>query len=187
MQTYSHFLITAVAGERLRGRIRVRLKPFLAGSVVPDLPLLLLTLWYAVWRDRLGAGDEFIFGPTFDRLYFEDPVWIVLTSLFHAPVLLLAMIGLGAWARSRGRPWGGWLLWFGLGCALHTLLDIPTHRGDGPLLFFPLEWGFRFESPISYWDPAYGGRTVALVEHGLDLAIVGYFAVLGFRHWRGGR
>lgn len=184
VQTYSHFLVAALAGERLRRRTRVRVTAFLAGSVLPDVPLLLLTFWYLWWRDRLAAGNEPLFGPTYDRLYFENPLWIASTSLFHAPLLIAGMIAVGQWARERGRPWGGTLFWLGLGCALHTALDIPTHGGDGPLLLFPLDWRLRFESPISYWEADRHASVVAGVEHALDLAIVAYFAVLGVRRWR---
>lgn len=184
MQTYTHFLATAFLGERLGRRVRVRLAPFLLGSVLPDVPLILLTLWYFWSRNRLGAAAEHLFGPAYDELYFGDPVWIISTSLFHAPIVIAAMVAAGQWARARGRPWGGALFWFGLGCGFHTLLDIPTHRGDGPLLLFPFDWSYRLPAPLSYWDPAHGARIVAPLEHALDLAIVGYFAWLGVRRWR---
>lgn len=39
---------------------------------------------------------------------------------------------------------------------IHCLCDLPLHHDDGHRHFFPLS-DFRFESPVSYWDPAHYG------------------------------
>jgi hypothetical protein len=173
MMTQSHFLITALIGHRLcRGGVQVRLKWFLLGSFMPDVALTVLTLGYfayRAWFVALPAGEH-IFGPSYDLLYFENPFWIFWTSLFHAPLLIAAMALIGA---RTGRPG---LYWFALGCGLHSLVDIFTHHNDGPLLFFPFNWAYRYPAPVSYWHPAYGGRTFAVFESALDVLIIVYFA-----------
>ncbi|MFQ5689904.1 MAG: metal-dependent hydrolase [Gemmatimonadota bacterium] len=183
MQTFSHVLTTAWIGDRIQRRRRVRFKALLLGSFLPDLPLLLLTLWFFYVRSRLNPvpGGRDMFGPIYDRLYFHDPVWITLTSLFHAPVLILLMLAAGAYATRAGRRWGESVTWFAFGCGLHTVADIFTHHGDGPVLLFPFNLHYRFSSPISYWQPAYHGHLVGTIELGLDLLIAGYFVTVWLR------
>ena len=178
MQTYSHLLLTAWLGDRWRRRLpRLRFRALLLGSFAPDVPLILLTLGYFAYRAWLNplTPGEGVFGPRYDALYFGHPLWIVGHGLLHAPLLIMAMLAAGAWATRRGRPWGAVLLWFAVGCALHSLADILTHHDDGPLLLFPLEWSVRFQSPISYWDPPYHAGIVSPIEHLLDLLAGGYF------------
>ena len=176
MMTQSHLLITALLGDRLRRRgAQVRLKGFLLGSFVPDVPLTILTpgyFAYRAWIVSLPEGEH-IFGPSYDALYFSNPFWVFWTSLFHAPLLIIA---LALVARKMERPG---LYWFALGCGLHSFIDIVTHHNDGPLLFFPFNWSYRFSAPVSYWHPAYGGRTFAVFENALDLLIIAYFAAMG--------
>jgi hypothetical protein len=68
-----------------------------------------------------------------------------------------------------------------VGTLFHTFIDIFTHNSDGPLLFFPFNWQYRFASPISYWEGAYYGRAFMFVEYTLDLLILAYFAWLWWR------
>lgn len=75
------------------------------------------------------------------------------------------------------------MLWFALGAGLHSAIDILTHAGDGPLLLFPLNWTYRFSSPVSYWDPEYYGRIFAPIEHVLDVVLLIYI----FVNWRRNR
>jgi membrane-bound metal-dependent hydrolase YbcI (DUF457 family) len=183
MQTYSHFLITAVLGERLRKReIPVATKALLAGSILPDIPLALLTAGYAVYRRWINPDlmNEFIFGPTYDRLYFSDPLWVSGHSLMHAPLLILLYAGIGYWLWRRGgrrERWGTAVLWFAAGCGLHSLIDILTHVHDGPLLLFPFNRQIRFPAPVSYWDPQHGGRIFGPLEHLLDLGLLSYLLI----------
>ena len=56
---------------------------------------------------------------------------------------------------------------------LHCIQDLPVHVDDGHRHFWPLSQ-FRFESPISYWDPGHYGNIVAPIEMGLVLLVSFY-------------
>lgn len=196
MQTYSHYILTAVLNRQLKQRQSapgdstgpVRLPPLktfplMLGSIAPDLPLIGLTIIFLLsdlLAGRLGPGSD---GSTqrnvaylFEVMFFHDP-WIKAAhNLFHAPILTVAYLGLGYWLWRRGFSWGPGLFWFGLACTLHTAIDIPLHYDDGPLLFFPFDWQTRFHSPLSYWDSARYGRQFAIFEHGLVLGMLIYLA-----------
>ena len=178
MQTYSHLLITALAGDRLEKRgITLSKRAFLFGAVLPDLPLIGLTMWFFIYY-RWVAPQEFteshLFGELYDAYFFQNPIWIVGHNFFHAPLILAALIGVGYWGARRGARWGAPLLWLAVACLLHTVIDVFTHRNDGPLILFPFDWQTRYAAPVSYWDPRYGARVFAPIEHLLDIAIVGY-------------
>jgi hypothetical protein len=176
-------LITAVLGDRLKKRsLPLSNRALLIGSFLPDVPLFLLTVGYMVYRQNNAAlAAQSLFGSSYDRLYFEDPWWILGHSLFHAPLLIMlyGVIGWIAWKRNH--RWGLVLFWFAIGCGLHTAIDILTHYDDGPVLFFPLNWTYRFSAPVSYWDPDHGGRIFSPLEHLLVLVMLAYFAVNGLR------
>lgn len=76
-----------------------------------------------------------------------------------------------------------WYFWLGCAAMLHTLCDIPLHTTDGPLLLFPLNWDWRFASPVSYWDPRYYGKQWSILEHALDLILLSYWAIYGLRYY----
>jgi membrane-bound metal-dependent hydrolase YbcI (DUF457 family) len=174
MRTHSHLLMTAVLNDGLKsGGLPVHTKALLLGSLIPDIPLLALTLGFVARRSwsGLSAADDPICGPHFNHLYFHHPVWQVGHNLFHAPLLL----GWIAWWGYRSGGRSGALFWFALACGLHSLLDIFTHRTDGPLLFFPFNWNYRFSAPVSYWDPEQGGKKFASFERWLDFALGIYF------------
>lgn len=113
----------------------------------------------------------------YDRLFFNDPVWIIPHNFFHAPFVLGLILIAGLLLKRRGAAWGNWLVWFALAAAFHTAVDILTHHTDGPLLFFPFDFSTRFASPVSYWDPDHYGRIFTPIEIALDLLLVGYFAI----------
>ena len=51
---------------------------------------------------------------------------------------------------------------------LHALEDLPVHHDDAHRHFLPLS-DFRFESPVSYWDPNHYEGIVGALEIGLVL------------------
>lgn len=176
MRTYSHFLFTvgalALANHgvaRGGGRLTVSdQRAALLGSVLPDAPLLLLGACHFAAAGLRGEGFETAL-THFQHNYFNDPLWQASHSLLHAPACVLLLMAVGWCARSR--VWARRLLCFSFGAAGHVLVDVPTHFDDGPLLLFPFDWSVRFQSPLSYWDPAHHGLLMTWFEHGLDLVI----------------
>lgn len=178
MQTYSHLLITALAGDRLEKRgIFLSKRAFLFGAVLPDLPLIVLTLWFFAYY-RWVAPQEYtnsqLFGEIYDAYFFLNPIWIVGHNFFHAPIILVILAGVGYWGARRSARWGSPVLWLAVACLLHSAIDIFTHRNDGPLLLFPFDWQIRYAAPISYWDFRYGAWIFAPIEHVLDILIIVY-------------
>ncbi len=178
MQTYSHLLITAVLRHKHKHSSTVQQdKALLAGSVLPDMPLALLSIGYVIDRRYLRPHlpDKTRCSPTYNDLYFNNKWWIASHNLLHAP-LPLFVLGLTGYV-GRRKIWGQQLIQFALGCALHTAIDIFTHADDGPVLLFPFDWHMRFQSPVSYWDPAHNGRLFRIFEHLLDLLLVVYLVI----------
>mmetsp|Transcript_17513 Transcript_17513/g.20216 ORF Transcript_17513/g.20216 Transcript_17513/m.20216 type:complete len:287 (-) Transcript_17513:60-920(-) len=62
--------------------------------------------------------------------------------------------------------------WAFVSALFHALCDIPVHHDDGPLLFWRINWSYRFESPLSYWDPNYYGIQFSIGENILDFIII---------------
>ncbi|HEY9622785.1 MAG TPA: metal-dependent hydrolase [Crinalium sp.] len=174
MNTPSHFIMTA-ALERASPRASIAKWAFLIGSVAPDLPLWLLSIGGMMYYQYiLGWSKADTFRIMFDHLYFENPVWITLHNLCHAPLILLAGLAL-VWRKRRNlNSWQHWWFWFLIACFFHSAVDILTHADDGPLLLFPFSWSLRFNSPISYWDPRHHGTEFQTFELTLDITLLIY-------------
>jgi membrane-bound metal-dependent hydrolase YbcI (DUF457 family) len=129
------------------------------------------------YRFIQGWEVERVFAYMFDTLFFTDPFWMAAHNLLHAPLVLLGMLGATWAARQAPGTWRRWWFWFAAGCLVHTIIDVLTHVEDGPLLFFPLNWTFRFRAPVSYWDPRYFGGEFAIFEIGLNLVLLAYLLI----------
>ncbi len=175
MNTPSHFLMTA-ALEKSLPKVSIVKSAFLLGSIAPDLPLWILSLGGIIYYHfikgwSLGDTTSYMFG----ELFFQNPFWISSHNFLHSPVILLLGLSLVWYLRRRHTSFPtGWLLWFLLACLLHSIIDILTHVDDGPLLFFPLEWTIRFQSPVSYWDHRYYGKEFGFFEQILNLVLLIY-------------
>lgn len=175
MNTWFHGLVNVTLAERLiggSGGLRrwswLRLRTVFWASLIPDVPLILLTFWYfAVY----GLN----FGPRYDELFYTEPLWIVAHNLFHAPFVILATAVAGFVMWRSVRNLAAHLLSFAFGAGLHSLVDIPTHHADGPLLLFPFDWSYRFFSPISYWDPEHFGLVVLPLETAAMVLMIIYW------------
>lgn len=138
---------------------------------------MLLTIVYAIsyrWfasPPTTGSIMEYLH---FD-LFYTHPVWIIGHNFFHSLIINIFLLGLGYWGMRRRWRWARPLFWLSIGTLFHTVIDIFTHHSDGPLLFFPLNWTYRFPSPISYWESAYYGRAFAIFEYTVDILIIAYF------------
>ena len=186
MQTPSHFLLTAFYANKKNNDEALPLHTWalLIGSVLPDIPFFLLTIageiWFR-WFAPLPVADVSVMEYLHFDLFFHDPLWIISHNFFHSLVIdgVLASVGYWLW-RSRGKRWALALFWLGVSMMAHTLIDIFTHSSDGPLFLFPLNWTYRFSSPVSYWEASNFGIYFAMFEWLLDAAIIGYFIIV----WR---
>lgn len=187
MQTYSHFLITAVLRKPLKKYLGTNNKlptlkssALIWGSFAPDLILICLTIGCIIYDYARGlryTNEAVIFEQStmaklFGDWFFNNPWVITGQNLFHSPLLVSIYIFLSYLLWLRGKAWATWTFWFACACMLHTLIDIPLHHDDGPLLLFPINWSLRFISPVSYWDSNYYGQEFFLFEHTLDLILL---------------
>ena len=147
MQTPGHAVLNlALLGS---GSHSALLLPILAGAVAPDVPIVVLYLREHYLR---GLPDERIWSES-----YQQPFWLNLIHGVHSvPLTLLGvLVSLGAGSSA--------LAAFFASALLHALEDLPVHAQDAHRHFLPLSQ-YRFISPLSYWDPRYHGRAVALVE-----------------------
>lgn len=128
--------------------------PLAAGAVLPDLPMV---VFYA-WEKLRGTAEAVIWG---ERYY--EAGWQAFFDLFNSIPILLVVMALARWVGRRG------LFLLAASMTLHGFFDLPLHREDAHRHFWPLS-DFRFESPISYWDPDHFGGWFALAEIALVLA-----------------
>lgn len=198
MQTYSHFLLTAALRRPLSKRVqasdlpKLKTSALFIGSVIPDALLILISIFFGLVDLSRGVSLDPSSGPDsdsllwklFDDWFFNNPWVISAQNLFHSPLLVALFIITAYLFWKRGVHGAAWFFWLSCAAMLHTLIDIPLHHNDGPLLLFPLNWSLRFESPLSYWDPNYFGQQFFIFEHLLDLALIALFA---FRFIRGRR
>lgn len=181
MNTPSHFLLTAAAGRAGMYR-HFRPASLLWGSVMPDMPLFLLSVISVL---TLPLARDMTIAESFDYMYgvlfFENIFWMIAHNFFHSPTNLLLLFLLTLIVKQFAKRVAQqdqinsvivWLWGFLLSCGVHSVIDILTHYDDGPLLFMPFNFSLRFHSPVSYWDPAHGGRIFFLVELVLDLVLI---------------
>jgi hypothetical protein len=123
--------------------------PILAGGIVPDLPIIFLYLFQR-WIRK--TPDDRIWSE-----HYQRPFWQNLIHGMHS----IPIFGFGLLAAAAiGSPS---LTVFFASVVLHALEDLPVHAIDAHRHFLPFsQW--RFVSPLSYWDPRYHGRWVALAE-----------------------
>lgn len=157
---------------------RTTLRWFVGGGLAPDVPLHVLAagslVWYAVAQ---GMTPPETFEHVFGTMFFEDPVWKAANSALHAPLVLAALAVAGG---AAGGPRGRHIRALAAGAAIHAVVDVLTHHSDGPLLWFPVDWSYRFASPVSYWEPEHFGRPMSVLDLGLTVGL-GLWAV---RRWR---
>ena len=178
MNTPSHWLMTITAGKLIPWAKKCPRWALGLGSIAPDIPLYLLSfggIYY--FRNYLGWEKDRVFSHLFDDLYFHDPYWIALHNFLHSPTMLLILLSLVIVidrVRLRLSRLSRWLYFFLGACMLHSIVDILTHNDDGPVLFFPFNWQYRFPSPISYWDRDHHGGTFMIFEALLDLGFLSF-------------
>lgn len=163
---------------------RATRRAILIGGFAPDVGLTILSAGALVWFPLVeGRSVQETFDHVYRDLFYEDAAWIIGHNTLHAPAVLVMLLLVGL--RLRG-PVGRWLAAFAVGCLLHSVVDIVTHHDDGPLLLFPFDWSTRFTSPVSYWDPAHGGRILGPIDQAITVLGGGWLTWTWWRRRRGG-
>jgi hypothetical protein len=192
MQTQSHFLMTAAALTPLRRRDWLDatvIAALLVGAVLPDLAFFVLTVGGELYYRWLAPPPPTpsIMEYLHFTLFYTDPLWIVAHNFFHSLLInsALLLIGWWGWRRHASRA-AKFAFWAAVAMLVHVVIDIFTHHSDGPLIWFPVNWSYRFPSPISYWESAYGGRFFFVGEIILNLLLILYLALAywpALRQW----
>lgn len=164
MNTPTHVLINWTVAKWIARDSFPRVAVIL-GSIAPDISLYVLSLGGAAWF-HWAEGQPWpeVARHMYGHLFYHDPWWITLHNFLHSPLMLLACLQLVLLRVGRRAFWGSWWAWFFLSCLLHTAVDIPVHHDDGPLVFWPLNWNYRFASPLSYWDRRHYAAIVMPIE-----------------------
>ena len=124
-----------------------------AGAVLPDISMF----FFYGYQKSIGTDESEIWG----TLYFEEN-WQYFFDVFNSiPVAIVLFLVF----RSLKIRWAQLLT---ASACLHMLCDLPVHHDDGHRHFLPIS-NWRFESPVSYWDPEHFGLVFAALE--LTLAI----------------
>lgn len=172
MNTPTHGLINWTVA-RWWGKESFPRRAVLLGSVAPDVPLYLLSIGGAIWFGYFEGRDPSDVGRhMYGYLFYNDVGWISSHNFLHSPTVL-AFLMLVLWLRHKRQFWKSWWSWFYASCLLHTLVDIPVHHDDGPLVFWPLNWSYRFPSPVSYWDKNHYGAEMMIFEAALVIILLG--------------
>ena len=153
MHTPAHTVFNLlVLGRRSQPQL---ILPITIGSVLPDAPMFLFYFWE---KHLMGRTERWIWS-----IGYHDPFWQAFFDLFNS-IPLLGLVALLSLWRGRRRL----LAMFG-SMILHGFVDLLLHHHDSHRHFFPFsEW--RFESPVSYWDPRYYGHIFAPLEFLLVLS-----------------
>lgn len=140
----------------------------LLGGVLPDLPMF----GFYLYQKLRGTPEATIWSET----YFQ-PDWQLVFDVFNsAPLAALGCVLALAFAppvRTALQVFFGAVL-------LHVALDLPLHHDDAHRHALPLS-NYRFESPVSYWDPAHLG----VLGAGLETTCVLICALLLARRYPG--
>ena len=164
MNTPGHAVVNLlVLGKRDR---RSLFAPIAFGAVLPDLPMF---VFYAYQKSWLKAPERVIWAEA-----YHDLSWQAFFDVFNSlPLLALGVLV----ARRLARPHAAVLF---LSMMLHAVCDFALHRKDAHRHFFPFsDW--RFQSPVSYWDPRHYGGIVTTIE----MVVVVAGAVVLFKQYPG--
>lgn len=178
MKSPTHFAIGHLLAPRLPGTGKNKIKWVIASAILPGLALIVVVLgcWLANTKFATQHLEFEILVERIDGYYFSNPIFISFHHLLHSPVSLITLF-LAWWVFSstnRTRDLRGF--WFLSGAMSHSFVDIFSHAKDGVLIFWPINWSYRFDAGVNQWDMGKGAMTLILLEAGIGLFYAGFLA-----------
>ena len=121
----------------------------IAGALLPDTPMF---IFYFIQRVILKTPESVIWSQSYYQASWQD-----FFDFFNSAPL----IGLGLVVALVAKMRLSALFFLSMG--LHIVADFPLHHDDAHRHLYPFsDW--RFQSPLSYWDPRYHGVLIASLE-----------------------
>ena len=118
------------------------------GAVLPDATMF----FFYGYQKAIGTPEKEIWS----TLYFQEH-WQYCFDVFNSIPLAILLFVIFRQFKIR------WAQLLVASAGLHMLCDLPVHHDDGHRHFLPIS-NWRFESPVSYWDPAHYGLIFATFE-----------------------
>ncbi|MGL1919515.1 MAG: metal-dependent hydrolase [Hyphomicrobiales bacterium] len=151
MKTPSHALLGLLTAKAF-GLTRTHAFACVLGACLADLPLLTAYVYFLLscfWET--GHYDASYIEALMDGVYFQQSWLLMAHSVFHSPVSIayLALVCLIFCPRDAAMR--NLILAYLLGSFTHSLLDIISHVGDGPLLLWPLNDDLRVIGLFSHY------------------------------------
>lgn len=152
MITPSHVVYNLVIlGKRKQRQVLIAI---LLGAVFPDV----WNFIFFIYEHMIMKVPQEVL---WEDMYFHS-WWNSVFNLAHSFLLLPILFLIALMRNSRFGTY-----FFG-SALLHAFMDFFVHHKDAYMPFWPLaRW--KFESPISYWDPLYYGHIFAPIEMTLSL------------------
>jgi hypothetical protein len=166
MNTQSHLIINSFAANKLyRNLDKTEELSVIGGALIPDSAMFVFFVYYSF---IVGAPQDVMW----KELFFQ-PSWQAVFSVGNSIPLFFLLLLVSIFLKNRA------FILLSFSVLLHIAGDFFVHADDAHSHFFPLS-DFRFESPISYWDPNFHGQWVSIVEIVLVL-ICSYFIFRRFK------
>ena len=151
---YSWALAKKTEGDGGKAKPR-RTLAFMLGGLLPDLPTYLFFVIHTIFIQTTQQQ-------LWDEVYFQSS-WTPVITLSHSLILWPVVLTLGLYFKLR------YLTWIGAAATVHVIMDFFVHNDDAYRHFWPLsDW--KFQSPISYWDPAHFGILISTLD---TLVVIG--------------
>ncbi len=130
------------------------------GALIPDVAMFFLFFYEVL----IGTPQRIIW----TEKYFS-PLWQNIVDVFNSFPIFIALLVLSIY-----KKWNA-LTAVSLAALLHIATDFPLHNDDAHRHFLPFSH-WKFESPVSYWDPNFYGQYWSVFEL-LLLIVASYFAL----------
>lgn len=154
MNTQTHILIASALFTK-NGKVhRQRNTAILLGALAPDILIFIMA--------GIGYSQNVTQQELWGNWYFNPP-WQTWIDAFNSiPIYVIALL-IGLLFLNRNKKKARYLLLFAAAALIHIAADLPVHVDDGHAHFWPFsQW--RYESIISYWDPAHFGHLFGMLE-----------------------